>query len=52
MIIQICESYVSCIFCTYDIIDEMPGFPRILLPWQRSGLEPGIVASAPQALTH
>ena len=43
---------VCCIFCTYDTIDEVLGFPRILLPRQPSGLEPGIVASAPQALTH
>ena len=35
---------------TYDAIDEVPEFLRIPLPRQPSGLEPGIVASAPQAL--
>ena len=48
--IQTCESYISCIFVrTIPIVYKVPGFPRILLPRQPSGLEPGIVAPAPQS---
>ena len=34
------------------LYNEVPGFSQNALPQQPSGLEPGIVAFEPQALTH
>ena len=45
------ESYVCCICVPTISSDEVPGFSGIPLPQEPSGLEPRIVAFAPQALT-